>query len=61
MSNDSERSLDEIAEELAENGEATITVELGEGGTLESASGLLTGLAELEDVSPSEVEITLRE
>lgn len=63
MSYETEQSLDEIAEELAEGGEPTLTFDAGSGDvTLEEASAFLTALAEFEnfETPPQEVEITLR-
>lgn len=54
--------LDDVAEQLRDDGEVTLTFDVSEGDTLEGAAGLLTGLSEFEDfeVEPHEAEITLR-
>ena len=63
MSYETEQSMDEIAEELAEGGEPTLTFDVGSGDEVfEEASAFLTALAEFEnfETPPEEVEITLR-
>lgn len=63
MSYESEQSLDEIAEELAEGGDATLTFDVGSGEEpLEEAAAFLTALAEFEnfETPPEEVEVTVR-
>lgn len=62
MSHETDEQPDDIAEQLRNSGEVTLTFDASRGETLEGAAGLLTGLAELEEfeVEPSEVEITLR-
>lgn len=62
MSYESEQSLDEIAEELAEGNEASLTFDVGSGAEpLEEASAFLTALAEFEnfETPPEEVEVTI--
>lgn len=63
MSHRTDERLDDIAEELRESDEVTLTFDASQGETLEGAAGLLTGLAEFEDfeADPREVEITLRQ
>ena len=62
MSHDTEESLDDIARELQNEGEVTLTFDLTEGQTLDGPAGVLTALAEMErfEAPPSEVEIRLQ-
>lgn len=62
MTRHTDEQLDDVAEQLRDSGEATLTFDASQGETLEGAAGLLTGLAEFEsfEAEPSEVEITLR-